>query len=85
MVSNWDFQTALGDTLAEKYKDVYVKVVEISNLINRKTVAGPNWIPVSEDFFDTPLPNDGIMIVKEVLKTEVSFTRHRGFESLSSR
>ena len=39
-VSVWDFNTALGDTIKEKYESLYVKVVEVSNIIHRKTLRG---------------------------------------------
>ena len=37
-VATWDFQTALGDTIREKYESLYVKVIEVSNVINRKVI-----------------------------------------------
>lgn len=37
-VSTWDFETALGETIREKYESLYVRVVEVSNIIHRKTV-----------------------------------------------
>jgi hypothetical protein len=40
----WDFQSALGDTIKEKYESLYVKVVELSNVINRKTINQDNWL-----------------------------------------
>jgi hypothetical protein len=30
--STWDFQTALGDTIREKYENEYVKVIEIKSI-----------------------------------------------------
>ena len=49
-VSAWDFNTALGETIKEKYESLYVKVVEISNVIHRKTLrAGANWIVTSPE------------------------------------
>ena len=39
-VSAWDYGTALGDTIKEKYEALYVKVVEISNVVHRKTLRG---------------------------------------------
>jgi len=39
-VAVWDFNTALGDTIKEKYESLYVKVVEVSNIIHRKTLRG---------------------------------------------
>jgi hypothetical protein len=58
MESKWDFQTALGDTIREKYESLYVKVVEVSNVINRKMVRGQaNWVVASPEvasmFFET--------------------------------
>lgn len=34
----WDFQEWIGDFIKEKYKGCYVKVVEVTNLINRKQI-----------------------------------------------
>lgn len=49
-VATWDFATALGDTIKEKYESLYVKVVEISNIIHRKTLrGGANWIVTSPE------------------------------------
>jgi len=49
-VSSWDFNTALGDTIKEKYESLYVKLVEISNVVHRKTLRGGcNWIVTSPE------------------------------------
>jgi hypothetical protein len=49
-VSSWDFNTALGDTIKEKYESLYVKVVEVSNVVHRKTLRGGcNWIVTSPE------------------------------------
>lgn len=32
----WDFQTSLEDTVRQKYKNEYVKIVEITDLVCRK-------------------------------------------------
>lgn len=49
-VSSWDFNTALGDTIKEKYESLYVKVVEVSNVVHRKTLrGGANWIVTSPE------------------------------------
>ena len=49
-VASWDFNTALGDTIKEKYESLYVKVVEVSNVIHRKTLrGGANWIVTSPE------------------------------------
>lgn len=49
-VSVWDFNTAMGDTIKERYESLYVKVVEISNVIHRKTLrGGANWIITSPE------------------------------------
>jgi hypothetical protein len=39
-IAAWDFNTALGDTIKEKYEALYVKLVEISNVVHRKTLRG---------------------------------------------
>jgi hypothetical protein len=49
-VSAWDFNTALGETIKEKYESLYVKVVEVSAVIHRKTLrGGANWIVTSPE------------------------------------
>ncbi len=49
-VATWDFATALGDTIKEKYESLYVKIVEISNIIHRKTLrGGANWLVTSPE------------------------------------
>ena len=49
-VSAWDYSTALGDTVKERYESLYVKVVEISNVIHRKTLrGGANWLVTSPE------------------------------------
>lgn len=44
-ICEWDFQTALADTIREKYEPLYVKVVEIANVVNRK----PLPVPLAND------------------------------------
>lgn len=49
-VTAWDFNTALGDTIKEKYESLYVKIVEVSSVIHRKTLrGGANWIVTSPE------------------------------------
>jgi len=49
-VATWDFATALGDTIKEKYESLYIKIVEVSNIIHRKTLrGGANWIVTSPE------------------------------------
>lgn len=49
-VAAWDFNTALGDTIKEKYESLYVKIVEVSNVVHRKTLrGGANWIVTSPE------------------------------------
>ena len=67
-VASWDFNTALGDTIKEKYESLYVKVVEVTNVVHRKTLRGGcNWIVTSPEvasIFETstagfaPAPSD---------------------------
>lgn len=44
----WDFQTALGDTIREKYESLYVKIVHVSNVVFRKTLTQQNWLIVPD-------------------------------------
>jgi hypothetical protein len=49
-ISSWDFNTALGDTIKEKYESLYVKIVEVSNVVHRKTLRGGcNWLVTSPE------------------------------------
>jgi hypothetical protein len=49
-VASWDFNTALGDTIKEKYESLYVKVVEVTNVVHRKTLRGGcNWLVTSPE------------------------------------
>jgi hypothetical protein len=49
-VASWDFNTALGDTIKEKYESLYVKIVEVSNVVHRKTLrGGANWLVTSPE------------------------------------
>lgn len=49
-VATWDFNTTLGETVKEKYESLYVKLVEIGNLIHKKTLRGAaNWIVCSPE------------------------------------
>jgi hypothetical protein len=49
-VAAWDFNTSLGETIKEKYESLYVKIVEVSNVIHRKTLrGGANWLVTSPE------------------------------------
>ena len=49
-IAAWDFNTALGETIKEKYESLYIKVVELSNVVHRKTLRGGcNWIVTSPE------------------------------------
>jgi hypothetical protein len=37
-LSIWDFETALGDTIREKYESKYVKVIEVNDVVNRRLI-----------------------------------------------
>lgn len=49
-VASWDFNTALGDTIKERYESLYVKVTEVTAVVHRKTLrGGANWIVTSPE------------------------------------
>lgn len=49
-IATWDLKAAAGITIKEKYESLYVKVVEVSNIIHRKTLrGGANWIVTSPE------------------------------------
>lgn len=68
-VTAWDYNTALGDTIKEKYESLYVKLVEAAAVIHRKTLrGGANWVVTSPEvasMFETstagfaPSPSQG--------------------------
>jgi hypothetical protein len=44
-VAAWDYSTALGDTVKEKYESLFVKLSEVSAVVHRKTLrGGANWL-----------------------------------------
>jgi hypothetical protein len=67
-IAVWDFNTALGDTVKEKYESLFVKVTEVSAVVHRKTLRGGcNWLVTSPEvaaIFETatagfaPAPSD---------------------------
>lgn len=67
-VSAWDYNTALGDTIKERYESLFVKLVEVSAVIHRKTLRSEaNWIVTSPEvaaLFETatagfaPIPSE---------------------------
>lgn len=49
-VASWDFNTALGVTIKERYEALYVKLTEVSAVVHRKTLRGSaNWIVCSPE------------------------------------
>lgn len=68
-IAVWDFNTALGDTIKEKYESLYVKVTQVSSVVHRKTLRGGcNWLVTSPEVasvFETatagfaPSPSEG--------------------------
>lgn len=49
-IAAWDFNTALGETIKEKYESLYIKIVELSNVVHRKTLRGGcNWLVTSPE------------------------------------
>jgi len=49
-VSAWDFNTALGDNIKEKYESLYIKITEVTNVVHRKTLrGGANWLVCSPE------------------------------------
>jgi hypothetical protein len=48
-VCSWDFNTALGDTIMEKYESLYVKCYEVTNVLLKKGAAGYFWIVTSPE------------------------------------
>lgn len=61
-VATWDYATALGDTIREKYESLYIKIIEVSSIIHRKTFrGGATWIVTSPE-------------IAELLTNAISYT-----------
>lgn len=48
-ICNWDFAAALGDTILEKYESLYVKVIELNQVMLAKGAEGYFWIVASPE------------------------------------
>lgn len=48
-VGAWDFANSIGDTIMEKYESLYIKLVEITNILISKGAAGYFWITTSPE------------------------------------
>ncbi len=49
-VPTWDFQTEIGDKIKGKYESLYIKVAEITNLVNRQPLPSPVAAPSDSSF-----------------------------------
>lgn len=49
VVSCWDFNTSLGDTIREKYDSLQVKIVEVTAVLKRNGAAGYFWLVASPE------------------------------------
>lgn len=68
VTTSWDLSTALGVNIKERYESLYVKLVQVSAAIHRRTLRGPaNWIVTSPEvaaIFETavagfaPIPSE---------------------------
>lgn len=47
--ATWDFNTALGDTIKEKYESLYIRLLELSNVMVSKGAAGYFYIITSPE------------------------------------
>jgi hypothetical protein len=47
--TNWDFNSALGDTIMERYESLYCKMIELNNTLITKGAAGYFWIVTSPE------------------------------------
>ena len=48
-IAPWDWNTALGDTIKEKYESFYCKLLEVRKTLIAKGVAGYMWIAASPE------------------------------------
>lgn len=49
-IAKWDFASVRDKTVKEKYEALYIKIVEVSGVIHRKTLRGGcNWIVTSPE------------------------------------
>ena len=47
VISSWDMNTALGDTILEKYESLYFKINEVTDYLIRQGASGHFWIAAS--------------------------------------
>jgi hypothetical protein len=60
VVSSWDFNTVLGQSLRERYETLYIKVHELTNVLVKNGAAGYFWVvcaPEVSSIFETSLSN----------------------------
>jgi hypothetical protein len=88
-VTVWDFASATGDTIKERYESLYVKLVETSNQIRKKTLRGEaNFIVCSPEIaaiFQSatagfaPAPTDGFQTAIGIQYIGTINSRYRVF------
>jgi hypothetical protein len=85
----WDFATALGDTIKERYESLFVKMVECSNQIRKKTLrAEANFVVCSPEVYAifasatagfAPAPMDGFQSAVGIQYVGTINSRYRVF------
>jgi hypothetical protein len=48
-ITCWDFNNALGETLTEKFKSAYIKIMEVTNVLIAKGAKGYFWVVMTPE------------------------------------
>ena len=51
VITAWDFNTSIGNTVRDKYDSLFIKIVEITSVLLRKGASGCFWIVMSPEVF----------------------------------
>jgi len=51
VVSCWDFNTSIGDTIRDKYDSLFIKIVEVTGVLLRNGATGFFWAVASPEIF----------------------------------
>lgn len=51
VVSAWDFNTSIGNTIRDKYDSLFIKIIEVTGVLLRNGATGLFWVVTSPEIF----------------------------------
>jgi hypothetical protein len=51
VVSCWDFNTSIGNSIRDKYDSLFIKIVEVTSVLLRNGASGCFWLVMSPEIF----------------------------------